>query len=63
MSEFEEGLYDQLVTERLRQSLESHVASGVRSLISALEEIDCPDYLARHTHPADQISFAGGCRR
>jgi hypothetical protein len=48
LAEFEEGPYDQLVTERLRQSLESQVASGFRSLISALEEIDCPDYLTRH---------------
>jgi superfamily II DNA or RNA helicase/HKD family nuclease len=48
MGEFKEGLYDQLITKRLRESLDRQAASGLKSLIAALEENDCPDYLARH---------------
>lgn len=49
MSEFKEGLYDQLITKRLRDSLDRQANSGgLKSLIAALEENDCPDYLARH---------------
>ena len=46
MSEFKEGLYDQLVTRRLRQYLDRQL--GLKSLMDGLEEADCPDYLARH---------------
>jgi len=48
MNEFKEGLYDQLVTRRLRHSLDRQASLGLRSLVAALEENDCPDYLARH---------------
>jgi superfamily II DNA or RNA helicase len=47
MSEFKEGLYDQLVTKRLRQSLDRQAPAGLSSLVATLEENDCPDYLAR----------------
>ncbi|MCL4841278.1 MAG: DUF3427 domain-containing protein [Bryobacteraceae bacterium] len=43
-----EGLYDQLVTKRLRQLLVGQGSTELRSLVAALEENDCPDYLARH---------------
>ena len=46
MSEFKEGLYDQLVTRRLREFLDHQ--SGLKSAVDVLEEADCPDYLARH---------------
>jgi hypothetical protein len=46
MSEFKEGIYDQLVTQRLRQFLDCQ--SVLKSSVDALEETDCPDYLARH---------------
>jgi hypothetical protein len=46
MSEFKEGLYDELVTRRLREFL--HRQPGLKSAVDALEEADCPDYLARH---------------
>jgi hypothetical protein len=46
MSEFKEGVYDQLMTRRLREFLDRQ--SGLRSSVDALEEADCPDYLARH---------------
>src|ERR1017187_4754582 len=46
MSESKEGLYDQLVTRRLRQYLDRQ--TGLKSLLDGLEEADCPDYLARH---------------
>jgi superfamily II DNA or RNA helicase/HKD family nuclease len=48
MKEFKEGLYDQLITKRLRKSLDRQAPAGLKSLIAALEENDCPDYLARH---------------
>ena len=48
MSEFKEGLYDQLVTRHVRESLDRQAALGLKSSIEALEESDCPDYLARH---------------
>ena len=48
MGEFKEGLYDQLVTRRVRESTDRQAALGLKSLIVALEENDCPDYLARH---------------
>jgi superfamily II DNA or RNA helicase/HKD family nuclease len=46
MRESKEGLYDQLVTRRLRQYLDRQL--GLKSLMDGLEEADCPDYLARH---------------
>jgi hypothetical protein len=46
MSEFKEGIYDQLVTRRLRRFLDRQ--SVLKSSVDALEETDCPDYLARH---------------
>jgi superfamily II DNA or RNA helicase/HKD family nuclease len=46
MNESKEGLYDQLVTRRLRQYLDRQ--PGLKSLLDGLEETDCPDYLARH---------------
>ncbi len=46
MRELKEGIYDQLVTRRLRESLNRQ--SGLKSAVDALEEADCPDYLARH---------------
>ncbi|MGO9563062.1 MAG: DUF3427 domain-containing protein [Candidatus Korobacteraceae bacterium] len=48
MSEFKEGLYDQLVTRHVRESLDRQATVGLKSSIEALEESDCPDYLARH---------------
>ena len=46
MSEFNEGLYDQLVTRRLREFLDRQ--PNLKSAVDALEEADSPDYLARH---------------
>ena len=46
MSELKEGLYDQLVTRRLRDCLGRQ--SGLKASVDALEQTDCPDYLARH---------------
>src|SRR5215469_15477844 len=48
MGELKEGLYDLLVTRRLRRLLGRQAAGGLNSLVDALEENDCPDYLARH---------------
>jgi hypothetical protein len=48
MSEFKEGLYDQLVTKQVRRSLDRQASLGLRSSTEAIEEPDCPDYLARH---------------
>jgi superfamily II DNA or RNA helicase/HKD family nuclease len=48
MSEFKEGLYDQLVTRRIRRVLDRATPASPRSFVQALEENDCPDYLARH---------------
>jgi superfamily II DNA or RNA helicase/HKD family nuclease len=46
MSEFKEGIYDQLITRRLRDFLNR--PDGLKSEVDAIEEGDCPDYLARH---------------
>ena len=43
MSRFKEGLYDQLVTKQVRDSLGTQAPSGVKALIAALEENDCPE--------------------
>ena len=48
MSDFKEGLYDQMVTRHVRDSLERHATLGLKSLVETLEDSDHPDYLARH---------------
>jgi len=48
VSEFKEGLYDQLVTRHVRESMDRQAALGLKSVVAALEEPDCPEYLARH---------------
>ena len=48
MGEFKEGLFDQLVTRHVRESLDRQAALGLKSSVEAVEENDCPDYLARH---------------
>jgi len=48
MSSFKEGLYDQLVTRAVRESLDQQSAQGLNSSIASLEDADSPDYLARH---------------
>ncbi|MBK9165906.1 MAG: DUF3427 domain-containing protein [Bryobacterales bacterium] len=48
MSDLKEGLYDQLVTRQIRERLDRQAALGLQSLVEAVEESDCPDYLARH---------------
>ena len=48
MRDFKEGLYDQVVTHRLRQLLQRNADAGLKSATVDLEENDCPDYLARH---------------
>jgi superfamily II DNA or RNA helicase/HKD family nuclease len=56
MSELKEGLYDQLVTRQVRNSLDRQVTPGLESLVEALDDADYPDYLARHL--ARQIKAA-----
>lgn len=48
MSNLKEGLYDQLVTRNIRETLDRQAESGLKSSVEAVEENDCPDYLARH---------------
>ena len=48
MSEFKEGIYDQLVTRRVREFLDLQATHGLKSSVEELEENDYPDYLARH---------------
>lgn len=48
MSEFKEGLYDRLVTLRVREFLDLQATHGLKSSVEDLEENDYPDYLARH---------------
>jgi superfamily II DNA or RNA helicase/HKD family nuclease len=48
MGELKEGIYDQLVTRQVRKALTRQAAVGRTSLVEEIEEIDCPDYLARH---------------
>jgi superfamily II DNA or RNA helicase len=59
MSEFKEGLYDQLVTRRLRQLLDRQSAEGLKSFVDELEENDCPDYLARHLIRQIKLALRG----
>src|SRR6202007_2147003 len=56
MGELKEGLYDQLVTRQVRDSLDRQAKPGLESLIEALDDTDYPDYLARHL--ARQIKAA-----
>jgi superfamily II DNA or RNA helicase len=55
MSDLKEGLYDQLITRQVRDSLDRR-ATGLESLVEALDDNDHPDYLARHL--ARQIKAA-----
>jgi hypothetical protein len=48
MSGLKEEVYDQLVTRRIRQMLDRQMSLGLNSRLDALEENECPDYLARH---------------
>ena len=48
MSDFKEGLYDQLVTRHVREFLDLQATQGLKSSVEELEENDYPDYLARH---------------
>jgi hypothetical protein len=57
MSEFRAVLYDQLVTRRLREFLDRQ--PNLKSSVDALEEADCPDYLARHLIRQIKSTFRG----
>jgi superfamily II DNA or RNA helicase/HKD family nuclease len=59
MSELKEGLYDQLVTRRVREFLDLQAAGGLRSSVEELEENDYPDYLARHLVRQIKTSLRG----
>jgi superfamily II DNA or RNA helicase len=48
MGRFKEGLYDQLVTQSVRDFLDQGAGRNLKSLIDDLEETDSPEYLARH---------------
>ena len=48
MSEFKEGLYDQLVTRHVRDFLDLQADPGLKTSVEEIEESDYPDYLARH---------------
>ncbi len=48
MKQLKEGLYDQLVTRRVRELLDAREPPGLESWTEPIEEADCPDYLARH---------------
>jgi superfamily II DNA or RNA helicase/HKD family nuclease len=48
MGGFREGLYDQLVTRRVREFLDLQATHGLKSSVEDLEENDYADYLARH---------------
>lgn len=57
MNEFKEGLYDQLVTRHVRDSLQRQASLGLKSWIETLEESDHPDYLARHLVRQIKLAF------
>jgi hypothetical protein len=59
MSDLNEGLYDQLVTRRVRESLDRQATLGLKSLVEAIEENDHPDYLARHLIRQIKASLRG----
>jgi superfamily II DNA or RNA helicase len=48
MGEFKEGLYDLVVTRRVRQFLEQQDQLQLKSWTEAMEANDYPEYLARH---------------
>lgn len=48
MDEFKEGVYDQLVTARVRDAIDRLADKGLSASSQAIEESLCPDYLARH---------------
>ena len=48
MGDFKEGLYDQVVTRRVRQFLDQQDQLCLKSWTEVMEANDCPDYLARH---------------
>ncbi len=43
MSDLKEGLYDQLITRRIRRSLDGLNSTNLRPSIARLEENNCPD--------------------
>lgn len=57
MSEFKEGIYDQLVTRRVRRFLDQQPT--VKSSLDRLEDEDCPEYLARHIIRQIKSTFRG----
>ena len=59
MSSFKVGLYDQLVTRRVRQFLDSQGSNGLKSSVEELEANDYPDYLARHIIRQIKTSLRG----
>src|ERR1700733_4601905 len=59
MSDFKEGLYDQLVTRHVREFLDLQATHGLKSAVEELEENDYPDYLARHLVRKIKTSLRG----
>ena len=54
------GAYDQLMTEALRRRLADADCQQLRSEVSELEEVDGPDYLARHVASHIRIALGSG---
>ena len=48
MSKLKDGLYDQLITRTIRESLLQQAGQGQKSTVQTLEDADTPDYLVRH---------------
>jgi len=59
VSEFKEGLYDQLITRRVRECLDRQAALGLQTSIEAIETNDFPDYLARHLIRQIKVALHG----
>jgi superfamily II DNA or RNA helicase/HKD family nuclease len=59
MSSFKVGLYDQLVTRRVRQFLTLQGTHGLKSSVEELDANDYPDYLARHIIRQIKASLRG----
>lgn len=59
MSEFKEGLYDQLITRRVRECLDRQTALGLQTSIEAIETNDFPDYLARYLIRQIKVALHG----
>lgn len=57
MKELKEGLYDQLITRRIRRVLDHEEAN--KAFIEQLEENDYPEYLARHLVQQIQLALRG----